>query len=43
MIEKNSLKQLAMWINHGLLIYSNCEQLRQIWDDEYPDLASELS
>ncbi len=35
MIENRDFKQLEMWIEHGLLIYTNVDSLRKIWDDEY--------
>ncbi len=37
MIEKGQKKQLEMWVNHGLLIYVNHEQLTEIWDEEYEE------
>ena len=35
MIDQRNLEQLEMWIEHGLLIYTNVSTLRKIWDDEY--------
>ena len=37
MIQKGQKKQLQMWVNHGLLIYVNHEQLTEIWDEEYEE------
>lgn len=39
MIDKHDFKQLEMWIDHGLLIYTNAESLREIWDDEYESIV----
>ncbi len=38
MIKKGQKKQLEMWVNHGLLIYVNHEQLTDIWDEEYEEI-----
>ena len=42
MIEGGNKKQLEMWINHGLLIYVNHEQLIEIWDDEYEEAFNKM-
>lgn len=42
MLEKKQKAQLEMWIGHGLLIYSNFQELVDIWDEEYEDRMHEL-
>ena len=42
MLEKKQKAQLEMWIEHGLLIYSNFQELVDIWDEEYEDRMHEL-
>ena len=42
MIEKKQKAQLEMWIGHGLLIYSNFQELTDIWDEEYEDIMREM-
>jgi hypothetical protein len=42
MISENKKEQLEMWIGHGLLIYSNFSELRDIWDEEYEEKLHEL-
>ena len=39
---KKQKAQLELWIDHGLLIYSNFSELRDIWDEEYADEFSQL-
>ena len=40
MIEKRQFSQLEMWIDHGLLIYINKQQLMDIWEQEYEGQVS---
>ena len=42
MIDANKKADLEMWIGHGLLIYSNFQELITIWDNEYEEIAREL-
>ena len=42
MVEKKQKAQLEMWIAHGLLIYSNFQELLDIWDEEYEDQIRDL-
>ena len=42
MMDDGNKKQLEMWINHGLLIYVNHEQLTEIWEDEYEESFRDL-
>ena len=37
MIKENNLKQAAMWAENGTLIYSNVNELHDIYDEEYRD------
>ncbi len=41
MLDTNKKAQLEMWIGHGLLIYSNFSELRDIWEEEYEEIAHE--
>ena len=42
MIDNGKKADLEMWIGHGLLIYSNFQELLNIWDAEYEEIAREL-
>ncbi len=35
MIEERNFAQLEMWIDHGLSIYTNKEQLNTVWEQDY--------
>ena len=37
MVEKKQYKQAAMWAESGTLIYSNVNELHDIYDEEYRD------
>jgi hypothetical protein len=41
MIDNKKKADLEMWIGHGLLIYSNFQELLDIWDAEYEEIARE--
>ena len=34
---KKQKQQLQLWIEHGLLIYTNFAELTQVWEEEYED------
>ena len=42
MIEERNFAQLEMWIDHGLSIYTNKEQLNTVWEQDYEDRVSEM-
>ena len=42
MIEERNFAQLEMWIDHGLSIYTNKEQLNTVWEQDYEDKVSEM-
>ena len=42
MVENKQKAQLEMWIGHGLLIYSNFQELLDIWDEEYEDIIQKM-
>ena len=37
MVEKGQLKQARLWAESGTLIYSNVEELHELYDEEYRD------
>ena len=39
MIDKGLNKQARMWAENGTLIYTNFEQLQDLYDEEYRDLV----
>ena len=39
MIASNNLKQARMWAESGTLIYTNVEELHDLYDDEYKDIV----
>ena len=41
MIDTKKKADLEMWIGHGLLIYSNFQELLDIWDEEYEEISRE--
>ena len=43
MIDQRNLEQLEMWIEHGLLIYTNVSTLRKIWEDEYESTVDSMN
>ena len=42
MIDSGNKKQLEMWIEHGLLICVNHEQLTDIWDEEFEEVYNSM-
>ena len=42
MMTAKTKKQLQMWIDHGLLVYVNHEELTEIWDEEYEETFNNL-
>jgi len=42
MWDPKTKKQLMMWIENGLYIYSNVSSLQDIWEDEYQERIEEL-
>ena len=39
MVSKKQYKQAALWAESGTLIYTNVDELRDIYDEEYRDLV----
>ena len=39
MVASNNLKQARMWAESGTLIYTNVEELHDLYDDEYKDIV----
>ena len=39
MIAAGQLKQAALWAENGTLIYSNVNELHELYDEEYKDLV----
>jgi len=37
MIASGNLKQARLWAENGTLIYVNCEELHELYEDEYRD------
>ena len=37
MVEAGQLKQARLWAESGTLIYVNCEDLQELYDEEYRD------
>lgn len=37
MLEEGNKKQARMWAEHGTLIYVNCEELQELYEDEYQE------
>jgi hypothetical protein len=37
MIEAGQLKQARLWAESGTLIYVNCDELQELYDEEYRD------
>jgi len=37
MIASGNLKQARLWAESGTLIYVNCEELQELYDEEYRD------
>jgi len=39
MVKEDQLKQARLWAESGTLIYSNVEELHELYDEEYRDLV----
>ena len=39
MVAAKNMKQAAMWAENGTLIYSNVEELHDLYDEEYRDIV----
>ena len=37
MIARGDLKQARLWAESGTLIYVNCDELQELYDEEYRD------
>jgi hypothetical protein len=37
MIAEGNLKQARLWAENGTLIYVNCEELQELYEDEYQE------
>ena len=41
MVADKKMKQAAMWAENGTLIYSNVDELRDLYDEEYRDIVEQ--